>query len=71
MENKHLDLLLLSSSQIKKIHQILKATLRQNGEMDGMQGERWNWKRYPCVLKTVMNMVMMMTKESGKKDDNY
>ena len=43
--------------------------------MDGMQGERWNWKRYTCVLKTVMMMVMMMVMkvhlriEDGDDDD--
>ena len=34
--------------------------MRQNGEMEGMQGDRWNWKRYTCVQVVVRRRIMMI-----------
>ena len=44
------------------------STLRQKGEMEGMQGERWNWNRYTCIVIIIImirnmmkNMIKVMT----------
>ena len=39
---------------------LFSSTLRQNGEMEGMQGDRWNWKRYTCVQVVVRRRIMMI-----------
>ena len=58
------------------------STLRQKGEMEGMQGERWNWNRYTCVviimivivvvvITIIIRMMTMMIIVNDRDDDDF